>query len=35
MAASRIEAVLAQLQEEVSNCEQAVLKLIEEKKNYG
>ncbi|MBC1237282.1 type I polyketide synthase, partial [Nostoc sp. 2RC] len=32
MAASRIEAVLAQLQEEVSNCEQAVLKLIEEKK---
>ncbi|MDZ8104028.1 MAG: SDR family NAD(P)-dependent oxidoreductase [Nostoc sp. DedQUE12a] len=32
MAASRIEAVLAQLQEEVSNCEQAVLKLIQGKK---
>ncbi|MFN6536333.1 MAG: SDR family NAD(P)-dependent oxidoreductase [Nostoc sp. EkiNYC01] len=32
MAASSIEAVLAQLQEEVSNCEQAVLKLIQEKK---
>ncbi|WP_138505647.1 type I polyketide synthase [Nostoc sp. PA-18-2419] len=32
MAASRIEAVLAQLQEEVSNCEQAVLKLIQRKK---
>ncbi|BAY76692.1 beta-ketoacyl synthase [Nostoc linckia NIES-25] len=32
MSASRIEAVLAQLQEEVSNCEQAVLKLIQGKK---
>ncbi|MDZ8241354.1 MAG: SDR family NAD(P)-dependent oxidoreductase [Nostoc sp. ChiQUE01a] len=32
MTASSIEAVLAQLQEEVSNCEQAVLKLIQEKK---
>ncbi|MHC5852523.1 SDR family NAD(P)-dependent oxidoreductase [Nostoc sp.] len=32
MAASRIEAVLAQLQEEVSNCEQALLKLIQVKK---
>ncbi len=32
MAASRIEAVLAQLQEEVSNCEQALIKLIQEKK---
>ncbi|WP_445635284.1 type I polyketide synthase [Nostoc sp. DSM 114161] len=32
MSASKIEAVLAQLQEEVSNCEQAVLKLIQGKK---
>ncbi|ODG99976.1 beta-ketoacyl synthase [Nostoc sp. KVJ20] len=32
MAASKIEAVLAQLQEEVSNCEQALLKLIQVKK---
>jgi acyl transferase domain-containing protein/acyl carrier protein len=32
MTASRIEAVLAQLQEEVSNCEQALLKLIQVKK---
>ncbi|MEH1965741.1 SDR family NAD(P)-dependent oxidoreductase [Nostoc sp.] len=32
MAASRIEAVLAQLQEEVSNCEQALIKLIQGKK---
>ncbi|MFS0516071.1 SDR family NAD(P)-dependent oxidoreductase [Nostoc sp. UIC 10607] len=32
MTASRIEAVLAQLQEEVSNCEQALLKLIQGKK---
>ena len=32
MAASRIEAVLAQLQDEVSNCEKALLKLIQVKK---
>ncbi|WP_341525311.1 beta-ketoacyl synthase N-terminal-like domain-containing protein [Nostoc sp. UHCC 0302] len=33
MAASKFEAVLAQLQDEVSNCEKALLKLIQVKKN--
>ncbi|MBD6617883.1 acyltransferase domain-containing protein [Komarekiella sp. 'clone 1'] len=32
MAASRVEAVLAQLQDEVSNCEKSLLKLIQVKK---
>ncbi|MGM3309238.1 SDR family NAD(P)-dependent oxidoreductase [Anabaena sp. WFMT] len=35
MAASKIEAVLAQLQDEISNCEKALLKLIKRKINMS